>query len=106
MPPIELRTPTAFLFFGLAAVVLYQTDSLAALKWYGYAGFCFFAALGPLGWIAGSIEGDRKDKGNGFTWVGDLLDTEERRAKVRFFLWTAQMLLLGLGVGLVGVTWF
>lgn len=52
---IPIRTPTSFLFFAASAFATYFASEVDTLRWFAYAGFAIFLALGPALWIAAAI---------------------------------------------------
>ena len=95
MPPIELRTPTSFLFFVASTYIARETLAVKELGWFACAAFCFFIMLGPLVWL------DRSpSNGNGMMPIGGLVRSPE---VLRALIWYGQA--IALMVGLVS-TWF
>ena len=52
---IPMRTPTSVLFFFAAAIAAYYALDRPSLVWFAYSSACFFAALGPVGWIEAAL---------------------------------------------------
>ena len=55
------RTPTSFIYFGAAAVIGYFSEDVLAFRWLAYAAALMFVLTGPLGYLAGYLEGWEKN---------------------------------------------
>lgn len=98
MVDLVVRTPLAIFFFlvlvGLARPSLVKMDSSLIQQ----SALCFFSALGPLAWLERSLMLlPDASGGDGLTPLGDIL-SEERKQRLRLFVWFWQVVLIVGGV--------
>ena len=95
MPPIELRTPTSFLFFAASVYIAREAGTVTELRWFALAAFSFFTVLGPLAWLDSGLS---NGSGNGMVPIGDLV---EKPKVLRVLIWYGQAISIVIGMGLV-----